>query len=220
MPPRRQLLTFFNLQLTIDLSNVNIAFDLVNNRKALIMNNNKLTQTVFIGLFAALIAVCSQIQIPGAVPFTLQTFAVFLAVGLLGGKRGTVSVLIYILLGAIGLPVFAGFKGGIGALLGTTGGYIIGFIFSALVMLAFEKISVKGKVKKMILLGISMVAGLIVCYAFGTAWFMTVYTNTKEPIGIATALSWCVIPFIIPDIIKIALALTLTSRLKRFIPFE
>lgn len=200
--------------------NVNIAFDLVNNRKALIMNNNKLTQTVFMGLFAALIAVCSQIQIPGAVPFTLQTFAVFLAVGLLGGKRGTVSVLIYILLGAIGLPVFAGFKGGIGALLGTTGGYIIGFIFSALVMLAFEKISVKGKVKKMILLGISMVAGLIVCYAFGTAWFMTVYTNTKEPIGIATALSWCVIPFIIPDIIKIALALTLTSRLKRFIPFE
>ena len=199
--------------------NVNIAFDLVNNRKALIMNN-KLTQTVFMGLFAALIAVCSQIQIPGAVPFTLQTFAVFLAVGLLGGKRGTVSVLIYILLGAIGLPVFAGFKGGIGALLGTTGGYIIGFIFSALVMLAFEKISVKGKVKKMILLGISMVAGLIVCYAFGTAWFMTVYTNTKEPIGIATALSWCVIPFIIPDIIKIALALTLTSRLKRFIPFE
>lgn len=200
--------------------NVNIAFDLVNNRKALIMNNNKLTQTVFMGLFAALIAVCSQIQIPGAVPFTLQTFAVFLAVGLLGGKRGTVSVLIYILLGAIGLPVFAGFKGGIGALLGTTGGYIIGFIFTALVMLAFEKISVKGKVKKMILLGISMVAGLIVCYAFGTAWFMTVYTNTKEPIGIATALSWCVIPFIIPDIIKIALALTLTSRLKRFIPFE
>ena len=183
------------------------------------MKNSKLTQTIFIGLFAALIAVCSQIQIPGAVPFTLQTFAVFLAGGLLGGKRGTISVIVYILLGAVGLPVFAGFKGGIGALLGTTGGYIIGFIFSMLVFVVFELL-LKEKAKKIIPLGIAMVIGLIICYAFGTAWFMIVYTNTKEPIGLITALSWCVFPFIIPDIVKIALALTLTSRLKRFIPFE
>ncbi|MBP8969258.1 MAG: biotin transporter BioY [Lachnospiraceae bacterium] len=182
------------------------------------MKNSKLTQTIFIGLFAALIAVCSQIQIPGAVPFTLQTFAVFLAGGLLGGKRGTISVIVYILLGAVGLPVFAGFKGGIGALIGTTGGYIIGFIFSMLVFVVFELL-LKEKAKKIIPLGIAMVIGLIICYAFGTAWFMIVYTNTKEPIGLITALSWCVFPFIIPDIVKIALALTLTSRLKRFIPF-
>lgn len=182
------------------------------------MKNSKLTQTIFIGLFAALIAVCSQIQIPGAVPFTLQTFAVFLAGGLLGGKRGTISVFVYILLGAVGLPVFAGFKGGIGALIGTTGGYIIGFIFSILVFVVFELL-LKEKAKKIIPLGIAMVIGLIICYAFGTAWFMIVYTNTKEPIGLITALSWCVFPFIIPDIVKIALALTLTSRLKRFIPF-
>jgi len=182
------------------------------------MKNSKLTQTIFIGLFAALIAVCSQIQIPGAVPFTLQTFAVFLAGGLLGGKRGTISVFVYILLGAVGLPVFAGFKGGIGALIGTTGGYIIGFIFSMLVFVVFELL-LKEKAKKIIPLGIAMVIGLIICYAFGTAWFMIVYTNTKEPIGLITALSWCVFPFIIPDIVKIALALTLTSRLKRFIPF-
>ena len=76
------------------------------------MRNSKLTDMILIGLFAALIAVCAQIQIPAAVPFTLQTFAIFLAVGLLGGKRGTVSVVIYILLGMVGLPVFAGFKGG------------------------------------------------------------------------------------------------------------
>ena len=182
------------------------------------MKNSKLTQTIFIGLFAALIAVCSQIQIPGAVPFTLQTFAIFLAGGLLGGKRGTISVLVYILLGAIGLPVFAGFKGGIGALLGTTGGYILGFIFSMLVFVAFELL-LKEKAKKIIPLGIAMVVGLIICYVFGTAWFMIVYTNTKEPIGLITALSWCVFPFIIPDIVKITLALTLTSRLKKYIPF-
>ena len=189
-----------------------------------------LTFGILIGLFAALIAVCAQIQIPAAVPFTLQTFAIFLAAGLLGGKRGTVSVVIYILLGMVGLPVFAGFKGGIAALLGTTGGYIIGFIFSALLMWALEKPvsslfgketgadSKKNIFRKMAGPAISMILGLIVCYIFGTAWFVIVYTNTKEPIGIMTALGWCVFPFIIPDLIKIALALVLTLRLKKFVP--
>lgn len=194
------------------------------------MRNSKLTDMILIGLFAALIAVCAQIQIPAAVPFTLQTFAIFLAVGLLGGKRGTVSVVIYILLGMVGLPVFAGFKGGIAALLGTTGGYIIGFIFSALLMWAMEKPvsslfgketgtdSKKNIFRKMAGPAISMILGLIVCYIFGTAWFVIVYTNTKEPIGIMTALGWCVFPFIIPDLIKIALALVLTLRLRKFVP--
>jgi biotin transport system substrate-specific component len=194
------------------------------------MRNSKLTDMILIGLFAALIAVCAQIQIPATVPFTLQTFAIFLAVGLLGGKRGTVSVVIYILLGMVGLPVFAGFKGGIAALLGTTGGYIIGFIFSALLMWAMEKpvSSLLGKetgadskkniFRKMAGPAISMILGLIVCYIFGTAWFVIVYTNTKEPIGILTALGWCVFPFIIPDLIKIALALVLTLRLRKFVP--
>lgn len=194
------------------------------------MRNSKLTDMILIGLFAALIAVCAQIQIPAAVPFTLQTFAIFLAVGLLGGKRGTVSVVIYILLGMVGLPVFAGFKGGIAALLGTTGGYIIGFIFSALLMWAMEKPvsslfgketdadSKKNIFRKMAGPAISMILGLIVCYIFGTAWFVIVYTNTKEPIGILTALGWCVFPFIIPDLIKITLALVLTLRLRKFVP--
>ena len=194
------------------------------------MRNSKLTDMILIGLFAALIAVCAQIQIPAAVPFTLQTFAIFLAVGLLGGKRGTVSVVIYILLGMVGLPVFAGFKGGIAALLGTTGGYIIGFIFSALLIWALEKPvsslfgketgadSKKNIFRKMAGPAISMILGLIVCYIFGTAWFVIVYTNTKEPIGIMTALGWCVFPFIIPDLIKIALALVLTLRLRKFVP--
>ena len=82
---------------------------------------------VMVALFAALIAVCAWVTVPGSVPFTLQTMGVFLAVGLLGGKRGTLAVLIYILLGCVGLPVFAGFSGGIGVILGSTGGYIVGF---------------------------------------------------------------------------------------------
>ena len=91
---------------------------------------SKTYDIVYIAVFAVIMAICSWISIPAAVPFTLQTFGVFIAVGILGGKRGTLSVLVFILLGAIGVPVFAGFSGGIGVLAGTTGGYIIGFLFS------------------------------------------------------------------------------------------
>ena len=177
------------------------------------MNNSKTRNMVLVSLFAALIAVCSWISIPSAVPFTLQTMAVFLAVGLLGGKWGTVCVLVYILLGAVGLPVFAGFKGGIGALLGTTGGYILGFLFTALLMWAMEKWSRKNK--WMLLL--SMVLGLLVCYLFGTVWFRTVYLRTTGAVGWITVLGWCVFPFLIPDAIKIAVAFLLTLRLQKVI---
>lgn len=158
---------------------------------------------VYIAIFAALMAVCSWISITMVVPFTLQTFAVFLSVYLLGGKRGTLSVLVYILLGAVGLPVFAGFSGGLGTLLGNTGGYIIGFLFSALVMWICEKLLGK----KLWAYAVSMVLGLIVCYAFGTAWFMVVYARDNGAVSLLTVLGWCVFPFIIPDLVKIALAL-------------
>lgn len=163
----------------------------------------------YIAVFAVLIAICSWISVPATVPFTLQTFGVFLAVGVLGGKRGSLAVLVYLLLGIVGLPVFAGFAGGIGVVLGSTGGYIIGFLFSALVMWAMERLLGK----KTWVLGLSMVLGLVVCYAFGTAWFMAVYANTTGAIGLGTALGWCVIPFILPDLLKIALALVTCKRL-------
>ncbi len=168
---------------------------------------------VMVALFAALIAVCAWVTIPGSVPFTLQTMGVFLAVGLLGGKRGTAAVLVYILLGAVGMPVFSGFSGGVGRLVGTTGGYIIGFLVSALAMWAMEAIFGKAKW----VLPVSMLVGLVLCYAFGTAWFLVLYTQTKGAISVASVLSMCVVPFIIPDLLKIALALLLTSRLGRFI---
>lgn len=163
-----------------------------------------------VALFAAVMAVCSWITVPAAVPFTLQTMGVFLAVGLLGGKRGTISVLVYLFLGAIGLPVFSGFAGGLGYMMGATGGYIIGFLFSALIMWFMEKAF--GRDMKILIL--SMVLGLILCYAFGTVWFMTVYSGSNGPIDLATALGWCVFPFIIPDAIKIAVACLLIRRLR------
>jgi biotin transport system substrate-specific component len=168
---------------------------------------------VYIAMFAVLMAVCSWISIPTVVPFTLQTFGVFMAVSMLGGKRGTISVLVYILLGAIGIPVFANMTGGFGIILGSTGGYIVGFLFSALAMWALEKVPGPKPVIRIL----SMIVGLIVCYAFGTVWFMAVYARTTGAVGLGTVLGWCVIPFIIPDLIKIALAYILSNRLRRFV---
>lgn len=167
----------------------------------------------YIALFAVMMAVCSWISIPYVVPFTLQTFAVFLAVGVLGGRRGTMAVLVYLLMGAVGLPVFTGFSGGIGHLLGSTGGYIVGFVFTALVMWGMERIPGS----RTVVLAVSMVLGLLVCYAFGTAWFLLVYARTTGPVGVWTAVGWCVAPYVVPDLVKLALALVLRRRLRRAI---
>ena len=174
-------------------------------------DSNKTRDIVYMSVFTAMISICSWISIPASIPFTLQTMGVFTTVGLLGGKRGTLTVLTYILLGAIGIPVFAGFTGGISVLLGTTGGYIMGFLLSALLMWGIETIIGRNQ----IVLAFSMIAGLIVCYVFGTAWFMLIYTQHSGVIGLSTVLGLCVIPFIIPDLIKIGVALFLTNRLKK-----
>lgn len=176
-------------------------------------NNLKITDITYTGLFAAIIAICSWVTIPTTVPFTLQTFAVFTAIGLLGGRLSTLSVLVYILLGAVGLPVFSGFTGGVGKLLGNTGGYIIGFLFAALTVWCITHFFGTNTP----VLAAAMFIGLLVCYTFGTIWFIAVYMRTESAIGLGTVLGWCVTPFIIPDIIKIALALLITKRLKKYI---
>lgn len=179
------------------------------------MKKNTVYQMALCGLFAAITAVCSWITIPTAVPFTLQTFAVFCTLGALGGQLGTVSVLVYLLVGLAGVPVFAGFSSGLPALMTPSGGYLIGFLFTALAYWGITKIFGN----KLLVTIIAMAAGLLVCYAFGTAWFVLVYSRT-EPVGILTALSWCVFPFIIPDGLKIALAIAISSRVRRFAKYE
>lgn len=165
----------------------------------------------YIGMFVTLITICSWISIPMSIPITLQTFAVFLTVAMLGTKRATIAITIYILLGAIGVPVYAGFTGGFGRLLGTTGGYILGFIFTVLVTGGFLKIFGK-KISTMFF---GMILGLVACYAFGTVWFIYVYGQADGAAGVTVALSWCVFPYIIPDLCKIALAIFLDRRLAR-----
>lgn len=165
----------------------------------------------YIALMAVALSVCSWISVPAAVPFTMQTFAVFCTLGLLGGRRGSMAVLIYILLGAVGLPVFSGFGGGLGTLFGPTGGYILGFLLTALLYWLFDRrdgLKLRGTAAVLFL-------GLIVCYAFGTAWFIEVYSKSSGPIGLTAALAMCVFPFILPDLIKLALAMLLVRTLKK-----
>lgn len=159
-------------------------------------------------LLATLIAICTWISIPAPVPFTMQTFGVFSALALLGGRRGTQAVLVYLLMGAVGLPVFSGFQGGLGALAGPTGGYIAGFLACALIYWALT--ARLGASAWIMALGLSL--GLIACYALGTIWFMISYARASGPIGLLTALGWCVFPFLLPDAGKLWLAVFLARR--------
>ena len=159
-------------------------------------------------MMTAVTAVCAWISVPANVPFTLQTFAVFAAVLILGARGSLLSITAYLLLGAVGVPVFAGFKGGTGILLGNTGGYLIGFIFIPLICLGVEKLFGR----KLIFTIPALIIGLFVCYTFGTAWF--IHVSTKA-VTVRQALKWCVIPFIIPDIAKLALAAVLSVRVRK-----
>lgn len=188
-----------------------------NNGEVKSVKKFKISDMVYIATGAVLIAICSWINIPTAVPFTLQTFAVFFILMLLGGERGTVSILIYILLGGVGVPVFAGFKGGIGVLLGNTGGYIWGFIIIGLIYILFTRVFRK---KNIFIKITALVIGLAICYAFGTAWFMFIYIRDSGAIGLLTVLGWCVFPFIIPDLIKMALAVFISKRIAPVLKLE
>ena len=173
------------------------------------MEENKIKQKklsvrrmVLCSLFAALTAVCAWLSIPVAdIAFTMQTFAVFLTLGILGGKWGTVSILIYLMMGIVGLPVFSGFQGGIGTLLGVTGGYIWGFLFSGLIFWALERVSRP----------LAMAAGLLTCYACGSVWFLVYAGNAS----LGLVLLKCVVPYVIPDAVKLSMALTLSTRISR-----
>ncbi|MCR5720007.1 MAG: biotin transporter BioY [Lachnospiraceae bacterium] len=174
-------------------------------------NKIKTLDIVYIAMGAALITICSWISIPFTVPFTLQTFGVFAVLVIMGGLRGLISILVYILMGLVGVPVFSGFKAGPGVLFGNTGGYILGFVIIALLYLIYEKAFAKHKNKIMEIA--VLVLGLILCYVFGTLMFVMLYSKNVGAVSIQKALKWCVIPFIVPDLIKLFLALTLGKRL-------
>lgn len=166
---------------------------------------------VFMAVFAAIICVAAPFSVQvGPIPITLATFAVYLTGAILGARRGVVAVIVYILLGAVGLPVFSNFSGGFGALLGPTGGYLIGYIPLVLITGVFADMNFKKNRALMAVTG--MILATAALYAFGTAWYMILTGN-----DLAKSLTLCALPFIPGDGIKIAcvtaLAVPLRSKL-------
>ncbi len=157
-------------------------------------------------LFTAVMAVCALITVPTPIPFTLQTFALFLIAGLLPLSAALLSVSAYLLLGAAGLPIFSGFSGGFGVLFGPTGGFLWGF----LLFLAVQRLIYRLLDRKYMLL--SQLAGLLVCYLCGAVWYL-IYSHEAS---LLTVLCLTVLPFILPDLIKLSLAMLIIKRIGKF----
>ena len=170
----------------------------------MLVKRNKIHRMSLIALFAALMCILSPISIPvGSVPITLANLVVFLSCLLLGTKDGTLSCLVYILIGVLGLPVFSNFTSGLGVLLGPTGGYILGYILTCLVSGVLVE---KSRNKKVKLIGLLL--GLVVSYLVGTLWYSYI---TK--MDFLVSLLVCVVPFVIIDIVKIIISLVLSEMI-------
>ena len=172
----------------------------------------RLRDLALCGASVAVLAVCAWITIPGPVPFTLQTLGIFAVLGLLGGRRGAAAVGGYLVLGALGLPVFSGFRGGFGVLLGPTGGYLFGFLLSAALYWLLTRLLGERPGVQLA----AMLLGLLCCYAVGTGWFLLVSLGQTGSVSLVAALGKCVVPFLFPDGGKLALAYSLTLRLRPY----
>ncbi|MBE7078129.1 MAG: biotin transporter BioY [Clostridiales bacterium] len=175
-------------------------------------------ELVYIAVAAALVSVSAWLAFPlGGIPITLQTLTICLAAALLGWKRAVLSVLAYLALGGIGVPVFAGFTGGVAKLLSPTGGYLFGFMLTALcVGLASEYLDGKKTKYNELWLGVFMLLGILLCYAMGTVWF-ALMASEGNAVGFWGALTVCVLPYLPFDCIKIVFAVLLSNRLKKHI---
>lgn len=168
-----------------------------------VLKKIKTRDIAYIGLAVALNAVCAFITIPATVPFTLQVFGIFFTLEYLGGKRGAIAVWLYLLFGAIGLPVFAGFRGGFSVLLSATGGFIMAFAVVALLYFVLSFFNLPRWTHYL-----AAMISLTLIYFGGCGWFVYMMGGTLKH-----ALMVCVVPFIAPDLLKIVLAFLLSHRL-------
>ncbi len=174
------------------------------------MKTNDLTLTA---AMAALICVAGPLTIAiGPVPLSLASFAVYLAGAILGWKRGSLAVAVYLLIGLVGVPVFSGFSGGVQKLLGVTGGYLIGYVACALITGLFAGEPRAEKPRPAWRLPVGMALGTAALYAVGTAWFMR---QTGNPLS--AAMGMCVLPFLPGDAVKIVAASVITGPVRRAI---
>ena len=176
----------------------------------------KTKKLVLCAVCAAITCVLAPIAVPiaGMVPVTLATFAVMLSGVLLGGRLGALSQLVYLVIGAVGVPVCAGYTPALPRLLGPTGGYLVGYI--PLAFLCGAVYSRWGRcsrgIRKYSVIAVGAVIGTIVLYGFGTAWFC-ILNHT----GVLSALGVCVVPFLLGDALKIAAVTLLAPQLEKAI---
>lgn len=156
-------------------------------------------------LFAALMAISALVSIPTPIPITLQTFTLFLLSDVLPASEALCAVGVYLTLGIIGLPVFSGFQSGVGTLLGPTGGFLVGYLLVSLFYGILSK-----KVPKRRFRFLFAILCLVMLYLSGGIWYAYLY-------GTSGVLSICVFPFIIPDLLKIAMAVIIANRFRRFL---
>ena len=164
--------------------------------------NSRIKNLVYCALGACFISISAQLtfMVPiSVVPITLQTLAVYIIGSVYDSKKAVNSCLVYLLLGAIGLPVFAGFSGGLATLFSPTGGYLISLPIMAFNISKLSNYKITG-----------LIVGTIACYVLGTIWFMVLM---QMPLW--SSLLLCVFPFIPGDIIKMILSLFVTKRLKK-----
>ena len=179
------------------------------------MKSQKTMEMVRVALFSGLLCVLAPVAIPvpmSPVPLSLATFVIYLAGMLLGARQGALCVLIYLLLGMVGLPVFSGFSGGIGVLLGPTGGYLIGYLPCVLIVgwLRGMKLGKKRFSGSVVAMGL----GTVACYILGTVWFLCVLDGTYT---VGQAFLMCVAPYLAFDLIKIMVAAAVAERMERIL---
>lgn len=167
----------------------------------------KIKTLVTCALFTALMCICGPLSIPiGPVPVSLTNLVLYFAIMILDTKKTFISYIVYLLIGIIGLPVFSGFQGGIGKIAGPTGGYLVGF----LLMIIVGGIIMEKTKANIVFTIIGMILGTVVCYAFGTGWFVYLMKTT-----VSAALSLCVWPFIPFDLVKIVVAVIVGKNIRK-----
>lgn len=172
---------------------------------------HRVQSMIFISLFATLMCIGAWIHFPSVVPATMQTFVVFCALGLIGSKKTFLMLVIYIFLGAVGLPVFSGFNSGLGALTGPTAGFIWGFLMGVPVFYVFEKYF--SQKKSFIIIG--YILYILLHYIPGALWYCIFSTEALTVGGFISSCLVTVVPFIVPDAIKLMLSLFVTDRLRK-----
>lgn len=170
--------------------------------------SSRTKEMTLVGLMTAVLCILGPLSIPipvSAVPISFTNFVIFLSIYLLGMRQGTICLLIYLALGTAGLPVFSGFSGGLGKIAGPTGGYLIGFIFLALI----QGILMKLFSGKNIAAAAGMIVGMTVCYLFGTVWLAL-----QMNLSLESALLLGVLPYLPGDAAKIIVASLIGPKLR------